>query len=430
MKIHSPSLVRRFFCLFLSIFLFPLSGYASEYAVAPPGGEDRYFTVTAYYSPLPGQQRYIRGNYEADIRLNGRGTNGADGIPVYSGMLAAPKTYSFGTKIFLPGLGVGTVHDRGGAIVPAGQRGYAHDRIDIWMGHGDEGLVRALTWGKRTVQGALYSSSSPVQENLSFYGIWPQGKIFTSNPSSLSLEKGKSGTAVSSLQKSLADLGYYHGPATGYFGAKTEEALLSFQKSRGIISSSADAGSGVYGPKTRLALASALEKKYQGQQEKTVHFARILPMGLSVGSSGVHVSHLQTTLSAFGYDISEEAFGEETETAVREFQVKYGVIASEAERGAGVFGPKTQKKVFSLLAERQEVLQGNTFQKILAQDFSATQKKEPSDQQSPFQEKEIVPAPSMITKNYPEAETLLGTAVAASSPEHTVLSITFGTKSK
>ncbi len=53
-------------------------------------------------------------------------------------MIAAPKTYDFGTQIFFEGLGLGRVEDRGGAIVEAFVRGQAHDRIDIWVGSGDE----------------------------------------------------------------------------------------------------------------------------------------------------------------------------------------------------------------------------------------------------------------------------------------------------
>lgn len=62
---------------------------------ADGGDEYRTFVVTAYYSPLPDQARYLRGSYEADIRLNGNGTHGASGKPVYVGMLAAPKHYEF-----------------------------------------------------------------------------------------------------------------------------------------------------------------------------------------------------------------------------------------------------------------------------------------------------------------------------------------------
>lgn len=37
--------------------------------------EQRIFVVTAYYSPIPNQEKYLRGSYEADIRLNGNGTH-------------------------------------------------------------------------------------------------------------------------------------------------------------------------------------------------------------------------------------------------------------------------------------------------------------------------------------------------------------------
>ncbi|MDR1987886.1 MAG: hypothetical protein LBQ24_03920 [Candidatus Peribacteria bacterium] len=57
--------------------------------------DTNYFVVTAYYSPLVNQEYYLTGDYESEIRLNGRGTNGASGKEVFSGMLAAPKTYEF-----------------------------------------------------------------------------------------------------------------------------------------------------------------------------------------------------------------------------------------------------------------------------------------------------------------------------------------------
>ncbi len=112
----------------LAFFSFlPNSGYAASL-------ETKEFVVTAYYSPLPGQSFYLKGNLAAEIVLNGNGTHGASGKPVFAGMIAAPKTYDFGTRIDFQGLGVGIVEDRGGAIVKAGERGYTSDRIDIWMG--------------------------------------------------------------------------------------------------------------------------------------------------------------------------------------------------------------------------------------------------------------------------------------------------------
>ena len=121
--------------IFASLLFFTILTYAQQ------------FEVSAYYSPLPNQEKYVCGSYEEDLKMNGDGEYGADGTPVYVGMISAPTKYSFGTKIFIPGLGVGTVHDRGGAIYSS--KGY--DRLDIWMGYGDEGRKRALRWGRRRV---------------------------------------------------------------------------------------------------------------------------------------------------------------------------------------------------------------------------------------------------------------------------------------
>ena len=119
----------------------------------PANAIRKTFIVTGYYSPLKGQSWYAQGNYAAEIKMNGKGTNGASGKPVHAGMIAAPKTYAFGTRIRLDGMGDFTVEDRGGAIVRAGQRGYEHDRIDIWMGRGEPALNKAMQFGKREVSG-------------------------------------------------------------------------------------------------------------------------------------------------------------------------------------------------------------------------------------------------------------------------------------
>jgi len=40
--------------------------------------------------------------------------------------------------IYFPGLGLGEIADRGGAIVLSGERGQTYDRIDVRMGKGEE----------------------------------------------------------------------------------------------------------------------------------------------------------------------------------------------------------------------------------------------------------------------------------------------------
>ena len=92
---HARASILTFLITFFSFL--PSTSYAAE-------EQARTFVVTAYYSPLPNQSFYFKGSYEAEVKLNGNGTNGASGKGVFAGMLAAPKSYSFGTKIYLEGV--------------------------------------------------------------------------------------------------------------------------------------------------------------------------------------------------------------------------------------------------------------------------------------------------------------------------------------
>ena len=68
------------------------------------------------------------------------------------------RAFPFGTRIAVPGLGVMEVHDRGGAIVEL--PGGVH-RIDVWAGHGEEGLARALAFGVQRFRGTVYPAGAP-----------------------------------------------------------------------------------------------------------------------------------------------------------------------------------------------------------------------------------------------------------------------------
>ncbi|MBC7503921.1 peptidoglycan-binding protein [Candidatus Gracilibacteria bacterium] len=208
-------------------------------------GIERTFIITAYYSPLQGQQTYYRGSYEADVRLNGNGTHGASGTPVFTGMIAAPKTYAFGTQIFFAGLGLGTVQDRGGAIVDAYVRGQPYDRIDIWMGYGETALKRTIAWGRRTVKGTIVTSSKAATINLS--GIDNGSVDLRQYPPVGSVSVG---TMSADVISAFADLGY------NFTSTDTKSMIVEFQLDQGIISSREDTSAGVYGPKTRSTLAT------------------------------------------------------------------------------------------------------------------------------------------------------------------------------
>lgn len=100
--------------------------------------------ATAYYGPVRGQNNYVRGSYEADVRLNGDGIT-KTGKQAEVGYIAADwSILPEGTRVYIPGYGQGTVEDIGGDI--------DNKRIDVFMGYGDEGLRKANEWGRRTVE--------------------------------------------------------------------------------------------------------------------------------------------------------------------------------------------------------------------------------------------------------------------------------------
>jgi peptidoglycan hydrolase-like protein with peptidoglycan-binding domain/3D (Asp-Asp-Asp) domain-containing protein len=335
------------------------------------------FVISAYYSPLPGQTRYVRGSYEADLRLNGNGTNGADGTQVYPGMLAAPKSYAFGTKLEIAGLGVGAVHDRGGAIVQAGVRGHEHDRLDVWMGAGDEGLTRALNWGVRTVSAKVYPPSHQIAESFALPGL---DIVFTAD-----LELGDSNASVKRLQEELKTYGYFRGNISGTFDEDTEKAVLGYQLARSIVASADSAGAGVLGPKTRSSLnseifarnnshATIVALKSSGasssSSSKTVSSASSVssrfPVTLSIGDKGDRVRDMQIALTEAGYYECEVngIYDEQMENCIYKFQESNEIVASRDEHGAGYFGSQTRSKLAALLSERE-----NKFNSLIASEI-------------------------------------------------------------
>ncbi len=124
------------------------------------------FVVTAYYSPLPFQEKYFKWNYEDEIKLNGHWIRWASWKPVSPWFIAAPKNYKFGTKIKLEGLWVWVVEDRWWAIVNSWERWYEYDRLDIWMWYWDIWLQRALKWWKKTVDWEIMSEDTEVSIKL------------------------------------------------------------------------------------------------------------------------------------------------------------------------------------------------------------------------------------------------------------------------
>lgn len=194
--------------------------------------------VSAYYTPATSQE-----DFESAVQMNGKGTHGADGTAVYEGMLSSPSQYffddvkislPFGSKIYIPGLGVGAVHDRGGSV--------KGNKIDVWMGYGEAGKKRAIAWGRKNLKCILLDKNT--EETLRIEG--EEKSLFT-----VSLEFGDKGDAVTKMQKFLKEEGFFKEDDFGYFGPKTEKAVFLFQKKYKIVSSENDEGAGMWGPKTR-----------------------------------------------------------------------------------------------------------------------------------------------------------------------------------
>lgn len=407
------------FVLVLDLFLifgffFMFKPFSAAYADLADGNVNltypysKTFIISAYYSPLPCQNSYFKGSYEADMRLNGGG-KGADGHEVYPGMIAAPKTYQFGTKMHIPGIGIVTVHDRGGAIVAAGVRSNQYDRLDIWMGYGDKGMARALDWGKRTVEVVVYgvddtimeqvqlgdysaseatpndcsmiaSKPSTQQTNLPVKG--PENLVVASvkkNPEintvldslklmSKDLKSGDSGDEVRVLQQQLARLNLYRAPVNGKYDEITKHVVFKFQQTQGLVLEEDSPYAGVFGAKTRKRLNSLVasynysqkkiaqstdryQKIYVASLEANKPRKTLLSFQLKPGMRGKEVADLQKFLMSKGFfdgNLITQYYGPVTEKAVVNFQKANNLIGSSGDSAAGHVGPATLELINSL----------------------------------------------------------------------------------
>jgi len=315
--------------------------------------DNNYFIVTAYYSPLPDQKYYITGSYESEIRLNGKGIAWASGKNVFSGMLAAPSKYAFWTKIYLEWLWVWSVEDRGGAIVPAGKRGYSHDRIDIWVWSGDEGLRRAMYWGKRKIAWNVLSATNTtldyktipapswaVPKTTTLYGKAVQVEQSSTATKkeldifSLSLWKWSDTSYISKLQEILLELGYYTTQEiTWVYDTHTIDAVYNFQVNNNILTHEYEKWAGSYGPKTRSKLKE-IYWLYTKEQEELKEF-------------------LQKILSELWYFKYKDTaiFGVKTQNALIDFQLSNSVISGNDSLWVGVFWPKTRSTIIEELSK-------------------------------------------------------------------------------
>lgn len=131
--------------IFTAAFFFFLFAAASGSSLKPPKNTPKArtvkLTVTAYYKPLPGQKKYATGSYKGDLRLNGTGKTFSGKEADENSAAADIDFLPIGTVIKVPGHKVVRVEDTGGDI--------KGEKLDIFMGAGEEGLRKALEWGKK-----------------------------------------------------------------------------------------------------------------------------------------------------------------------------------------------------------------------------------------------------------------------------------------
>lgn len=334
------------------------------------------FTISAYYSPLEGQGHYVTGTYEGDIRLNGNGTNGADGTPVYPGMVAAPSVYEFGTKMYIPGIGIVAIHDRGGAIVSGDAEAGTYDRLDIWMGYGDIGLERALNWGMRDIEVTIYGIDDTLSEEIYLEGYSDTEKFIKTVVAapdlfSTDLWYGDNSDDIKRLQEYLAILDYLNSKITGYYDDATMEAVFNFQVDSGILDDWEDLGAGHFGINTRFAMDKAMEgidieaamtevtllneglalmQTYSDLYEEVNYFTEYIERG----DRGEDVYALQTELNNLGYLMLEPTgyYGEMTEHAIFKLQQRWGLVKTMDDPGAGALGPNTRSILNEVIGAR------------------------------------------------------------------------------
>lgn len=318
--------------------------------------DEGYFVVTAYYSPLPNQKHYLKGNYTDEIRLNWRWIAWASGKKVFSGMLAAPKNYQFGTKIKLEGLWIGSVEDRGGAIVNAWNRGYSSDRIDVWMWYWDEGLRRALYWGKRKIKWSIISphSKTTIDYKNIPSPLWATtGLITTPSIFYKSIWKKSSKQDITSLKSFLSWIWVYQWEVNDVYSNDLISYIYDFQIKSKILQIGDIQGAGYWGKKTRaqfLEQYRTWELEYI-DSDKSINNDSfewykndIFYKKVATNSDVSELQNILLQLELYNWEINWDY--NSIQDIILNYQLDNNIIASINTLGSWYYWPKTRKSLY------------------------------------------------------------------------------------
>jgi hypothetical protein len=211
--------------------------------------EGGFYLVSAYYSPEEGQDFYLHGNYEDEVRMNGEGKTTASGAKVRIGAIAAPKNIPFNTRISVSqSITIkgktydfsyqGTVLDRGGAINTASRL----PRLDIYMGSGQKGLCRAINFGVQTVYASLDDTGKADTASLDFLPsecgnpgtttVAPPKKSTSFDPFTSSLSTLTTSENIKTVQRLLQRVSALIGEVDGVYDQEFKDSVFAFQKAQ------------------------------------------------------------------------------------------------------------------------------------------------------------------------------------------------------
>lgn len=149
----------------------------------------------------------------------------------------------------------------------------------------------------------------------------------TINTTHQTLSVGKRGSAVTSLQTRLKELGYFNHTIDGDYGTLTKNAVMSYQRANHLTAD------GVAGPAT-------LAKLFSANSTASSSTSSVSTISSAVTSS---IRSVQTRLKSLGYYTGavDGIKGSGTTAAIKNFQAANGLTAD------GVVGPMTLAKLNS-----------------------------------------------------------------------------------
>ncbi len=151
------------------------------------------------------------------------------------------------------------------------------------------------------------------------------------------LREGRRGADVTEVQRRLRELGYFNRQPTGYFGSITKNAVIRFQRKKGLPAD------GEVGPRTRATL-------FPSQTRAAPSRSNVNQFGLRRGSRGSAVTEVQRQLRELGYFNADPTgyFGPVTEQAVIRFQTDYAL------RADGIVGSQTRAELSNALVTQSQ----------------------------------------------------------------------------